>query len=73
MCRLYWVTRSGFYAWNQRTPSIRQQTDDLLTEQIKLLHKDSRETYGSPRLHQALRHNGTHIGVKRVARCWTGH
>lgn len=37
MCRLYGVTRSGFYAWNQRTPSIRQQTDGLLTEQIKLL------------------------------------
>ncbi len=68
MCRLYGVTRSGFYAWHKRTPSVRQQTDDLLTEQIKLLHKDSRETYGSPRLHQALRQNGTRVGVKRVAR-----
>ena len=68
MCRLYGVTRSGFYAWCRRVPSIRQQIDEKLTEQIKRLHKESRETYGSPRLHQALRQNGTHVGVKRVAR-----
>lgn len=68
MCRLYGVTRSGFYAWRRRAPSIRQQTDDRLTAQIKQLHIESRETYGSPRLHQALRQNGTCVGVKRVAR-----
>ena len=68
MCRLYGVTRSGFYAWLNRSPSRRDQSDGALLEQIRQLHKASRETYGSPRVHQALQQNGTCVGVKRVAR-----
>lgn len=73
MCRLYGVTRAGFYAWRRRAPSLRQQSDDVLTAQIKQLHQASHETYGSPRLHQALRQNGTQVSVKRVARLMRQH
>ena len=67
MCRLYGVTRAGFYTWCRRTPSQRQQADAVLTAAIKQVHKRSRETYGSPRVHQALQQAGNKVGVKRVA------
>ncbi len=62
------VTRSGFYAWEQRKPSIRQNANALLTEQIQAFFEDSRKTYGSPRILQDLREAKIVCGKHRVAR-----
>ena len=62
------VARSGYYAWRRRGISPRQQADQDLTEQIHTLHQQSRQTYGSPRIHAALRRAGTRCSRKRVAR-----
>lgn len=35
---------------------------------IERIFSDSKGTYGSPRIHQALRHSGLKIGRKRVVR-----
>jgi transposase InsO family protein len=40
----------------------------VLTEKIAAFHKASRETYGSPRIHQDLVASGERVGVNRVAR-----
>ena len=37
-CRVLGVSRSGFYAWRQRGPSIRAQADKALTQRILKLH-----------------------------------
>lgn len=39
-----------------------------MTTRIREVHEDSRETYGSPRIHAELREEGTRVGRKRVAR-----
>ena len=62
------MSRSGFYAWCRRTPSVRAQTDARLLRQLRVLHADSRGTYGRPRLHQALQHGGVRVGPNRVRR-----
>lgn len=62
------VARSGYYAWKRRGVSPRQQADQALSAQIMAIHTQSRQTYGSPRVHAALQHTGTRCGRKRVAR-----
>ena len=68
MCEVLDVSRSGYYAWQGRPASARDQKDDELVVEIKAAHKVGRGNYGSPRVHRELRKNGTRVGKKRVAR-----
>jgi putative transposase len=68
MCRALKVSKSGFYGWRDRSPSARARADALLSEKIARIHRDSRETYGAPRIHFELRTLGVRCSRKRVAR-----
>jgi len=68
MCRVLAVSRAGFYAWLQRAPSGRTQTDARLRVRIRVIHAESRRSYGSPRIHRELRAHGQRHGRKRIAR-----
>lgn len=68
MCDILAVSSSGFYAWLEREPSAREQENECLTEQIRVLYKRSRQTYGSPRIHADLQAMGKAVSRKRVAR-----
>jgi len=68
LCRVLQVSRSGYYAWRRRGLSQRAQANARLLVAIKQAHKDSRETYGSPRVHQVLLRQGQRCGRHRVAR-----
>jgi putative transposase len=67
-CRLLGVSRSGFHAWRRRGASRRSLQDASLLERIRYVHDQSRGTYGSPRVHAALRRQGVRVGRKRVER-----
>jgi len=68
MCRLLGVSPSGYYAWRTRGPSARAREDAVLIDRIRSFHKQSRGTYGAPRIHQDLAEEGILVGRKRVAR-----
>lgn len=68
LCELFGVSDSGYYAWLSRAPSQRETFDLVLAENIRKVHKDSRKTYGSPRIMKALRQKGIKCGKKRAAR-----
>ncbi len=68
LCRVLGVSTSGFYAWRKRGRSTRAQEDAVLTERITVIHQESRETYGAPRVHAALQARAVRCGRKRVAR-----
>lgn len=68
MCRVLRVQRSGYYAWQHRSPSLRAQANQALVELVRAEHQASRKTYGSPRIQVALRRKGVACGRHRVAR-----
>jgi putative transposase len=68
MCRMLGVSRSGYYDWRDRPPSRRNRQDAALTEKVREVHRRSRQTYGSLRVHAELRALGTRCGRKRVER-----
>jgi putative transposase len=68
MCRVLGVTTRGYYAWRRRPISDRTRIDGALTATIERIHRESRQTYGAPRIHAELREQGMRVGKKRVAR-----
>ena len=68
MCRYFEVSRSGYYAFCRRIPSLRAARDRALTEKIQAIHQRSRGTYGRPRVQAALRSQGIQTSSKRVGR-----
>lgn len=69
MCRLLQISRSGFYAWLDRPMCERDRMDLALTGRIAVIHRRSKDTYGSPNIHAELADDyGIRVGRKRVAR-----
>ena len=68
LCAVFGVSRSGFYAWRRRDSSRRDAENRRLLVHLRALHRESRGTYGSPRLHRGLRASGERIGRNRVIR-----
>jgi putative transposase len=73
MCRLYAVTRAGYYAWSHRAPSARSEQEKALVVRIGKVHAQSLETYGSPRVQRALCIQGVRVSRNRVARLMRKH
>jgi transposase InsO family protein len=68
MCRVLDMSPAGFYAWRDRPPSAHQGEDTRLRVTIAALHRQSHQTYGSPRILRDLRAAGERVAQKRVAR-----
>ncbi len=62
------VSRTGYYAWKGRKPGKRQIENQTLSEKIKAIFEESKETYGSPRIYEELKESGGACSEKRVAR-----
>jgi transposase InsO family protein len=68
MCRVLSVSRSGYYAAQDREPSDRSTSDGCLRLEIRAIHRESKQRYGSPRVHDELRARDVRCGRNRVAR-----
>lgn len=69
------ISASGFAAHGQKEQRPRRQQDRQLIGLLEPVFRQSRGTYGSPRLCAALRQNGQRCGKNRVNRlmhqqCW---
>ena len=68
MCRALRVSRNGYHVWLKRKPGSRARANRVLLAEIKKIHRQSRQTYGSPRITKALRRKGFRCSRPRVAR-----
>ncbi|MYF29544.1 MAG: IS3 family transposase [Gammaproteobacteria bacterium] len=73
MCRVLGVSSSGYYAWLRCGRSARSRRDGELSARIAAIHRDSRGTYGVPRVHAELAEAGERVARKRVARLMRAH
>lgn len=73
MCHALDVSRSGYYAWKARAKSKREFENETLLKEIKVIHKQSRLNYGSPRITEELNDGGYQCSENRVARLMRNH
>lgn len=62
------VSRSGYYAWDNRPKSARTIENEAITEQIKAIHKKKRQTYGSRKMTAEIRRTGRAVNHERIER-----
>ena len=60
------VSRSGYCQWRVRSPSARALANQALDAQVAIIHRDSRRSYGRPRIVQQLRQQGQCMSAERV-------
>lgn len=68
MCGVLGVSKSGYFAWRAGREAPRRSHDRALSVHIQAIHQQSRQTYGSPRIHHVLKEQGMAVGKKRVER-----
>ena len=68
MCSHLGVSRSGYYRWRKRSPSQREIDDAFLVDEIRRSHRESYESYGSPRVWRDLKQQGIEVGRGRIER-----
>lgn len=67
VCRALELPRSTVYARRKRPPSRRAQDTVQLDVEVAACHAESKQRYGSPRVHRALLGQGRHVSRTRVA------
>jgi putative transposase len=68
-CRVLRISRSAYYDWCSRSPSVRDAENELLLKHIRAIHAESRDSYGWPRVHAELTLGlGVAVNRSRVAR-----
>ena len=68
MCQVLHVSRSGYYAWATRPPGAGAQRREKLIRQIRQVHEQSMQTYGSPRIRAELVEQEIDVCVNTVAK-----
>jgi len=68
MCRVLGVTRQGYYAWHRRGTSERVRVQEQRQQSITKIFHESKERYGSPRIHRKLKECGLRISKNTVAK-----
>ena len=72
LCDVLDVSRSGFYAFSKRPEPPRKTSDAQLAVEIVAIHRRSRRTYGSPRVHAELRARGVAVSTNLSERLLRG-
>jgi putative transposase len=73
LCEVLEVSRSGYYAWLERSPGPRAIRKEMLLDRVIEIHEESWRSYGSPRIHAQLEAEGIHCNPKTVEKLMREH
>lgn len=73
MAKMLQVSRAGYYKYLDKGISATKQYDQVLAKKIKLIHKQSKEIYGCPRIYAELKKQGEKCSRKRVRKLMSLH
>ncbi|GLR96828.1 transposase InsO family protein [Bradyrhizobium liaoningense] len=68
LCDALGVSRSGFHAWLNRSPSARSRSDEELGGKVKASFMASDRTYGARRVWRDLLADGADCGLHQIER-----
>ena len=68
MCDVLQVSKSGFYEWLRRVPSVRGQANIRLDVNIKSIFQEHKGRYGAPRIVRELKKINIACSQNRIAR-----
>jgi putative transposase len=68
MCGALGVSRSGFFAWLTRAPSVRARSDEVVRAKVRQSFLQSDRTYGARRVWRDVLEDGIACGLHRIER-----
>lgn len=68
MCKVLKVFERGYYRWRKQKKSKRELEDEILVQEIRKIHKESKETYGPTRIQTMLEKQGSTCTLGRIRR-----
>lgn len=70
LCRVLEVSRSGWYQRQKSAPKRQQRAaqEQKVVEELREVHKSSKQSYGNRRLQEGLRRKGYKLSRKKIAR-----
>jgi putative transposase len=68
MCRVLSASRSGYYKWRSLPGGDRRLKEGRLLLEIRAVHRESRGTYGAPRIWRELRERGVECSRGQIER-----
>ncbi|MFJ7667049.1 IS3 family transposase [Lysinibacillus sp. NPDC097195] len=69
LCQCAGIARSAYYKWTQRTPTTRQQENDLILKEISELYEQGHTNYGYRKMTRYLNEKyNTQYNHKRIYR-----
>jgi hypothetical protein len=66
MCRVFTISRSGYYGWKKQTGSPRKKENEKLVGHVIEIYTRNRQIYGSPRITKELNAQGISCGENRI-------
>ena len=69
MCHILQVSSSGYYKWCRNTPGCQMSAQEVALVEIKAIHAEVKERYGSPRIHRGYdpEYRSSSLGFRLLA------
>ena len=73
MCQAFNVSTAGFYAWLARPQSEQERRRQAILQEIRQIHLEVKQRYGSPRIHAELKAREIGCCINTVAKLMHDH